>query len=82
MKRKQERGWGGPDPNEVTAELPEADLVSFRVGEFGALLVEAGVVGSLLWEAERKVQSTFNYKLEPKASRLKHVRGDEGTKAD
>lgn len=65
----------------MTPELPESDLVSFRVGEFAGLLVEAAVMGCLFWEAERKVQDDFAYALEPKAARAAHASGisEEGS---
>lgn len=61
------------DPSETTPELPEADLVTFRVGEFAGLLIEAAVMGCLVWDAERKVQKDFGYALEPKAARAEHA---------
>ena len=64
------------EESDTKPELPEADLVTFQVGEFAGLLVEAAVVGCLLWEAEKKVQGEFGYPLEPKASRAQHATGD------
>lgn len=61
------------DPSETTPELPEADLVTFRVGEFAALLIEAAVLGCLVRDAEHKVQHDYGYALEPKAARAEHT---------
>jgi len=80
-RQKQERGWQ-VDASQATPELPEADLVTFSVGQFGGLLVEAAVVGCLLWETERKVQEDFEYKLEPKAARQQHAGGVETAEED
>lgn len=66
------------DPSETTPELPEADLVTFRVGEFAGLLIEAAVMGCLVWDAERKVQVDFGYALEPKAARAAHASNADG----
>lgn len=66
------------DPSETTPELPEADLVTFQVGEFAGLLIEAAVMGCLFWEAEKKVQSEFGYPLESKAARAQHVEATSG----
>lgn len=71
-RRKQDRGWQ-VDAQDTAPGLPEADLVLFCVGEFGALLVEAAVLGCLIWEAERRVQHEFGYRLEAKATRQQHA---------
>jgi hypothetical protein len=72
-KRKAARGWdAGAAPT-----LPEADLVTFKVGGFGALLVEAAIMGCLLLDSERRVEE-LGYALESKADRAKHLNhGDE-----
>lgn len=57
----------------MTPELPEADLVTFQVGEFARLLIEAAVMGCLIWEAEKKVQGDFGYSLEAKETRMQHA---------
>ena len=75
-KRKAARGWD-PGAADAAPKLPEADLVTFKVGGFGALLVEAAVVGCLLWESERRVEK-MGYSLESRAERAKHLgRGGE-----
>ena len=66
------------DPSETTPELPEADLVTFRVGEFAGLLIEAAVMGCLVWDAEHKVQRDFGYALEPKSTRAAHTGNTDG----
>ncbi|GBF90116.1 hypothetical protein Rsub_03249 [Raphidocelis subcapitata] len=73
-KRKQERGWN-VDASEATPVLPEADLVAFSVGGFSSLLVEAAVLGCLLWDVERRVQNEFGYALESRSAREEHVGG-------
>jgi hypothetical protein len=79
-RSKQERGWQ-VDASKAAPELPEADLVTFSVGEFGGLLVEAAVIGSLLWEVERTVQEDYSYKLGPKAARQQQAESDEDSTA-
>ncbi|KAI8464230.1 MAG: hypothetical protein J3K34DRAFT_441173 [Monoraphidium minutum] len=76
-RRKADRGWG-VGAGDVTLELPEADLVQFGVGPFGALLVEAAVLGVLLWEAEARVQGEFGYAMVGKAARAEHAAGGGG----
>jgi hypothetical protein len=80
-RRKADRGWP-VSASEATPELPEADLVSFGAGPFGALLVEAAVIGCLLCDAERAVEDGFGYRLAPKATRQQQTGGsqtDSGT---
>lgn len=69
------------DLSETAPELPEADLVTFRVGEFAGLLIEAAVMGCLFWDGERKVQDEFGYALEPKAARAAFASDADGETA-
>jgi hypothetical protein len=79
-RRKQDRGWR-VDDTETTPDLPEADMVEFGVGPFGALLVEAAVIGCLLWDTEQMVQDEFGYRLEGKLARQEHVGGAHSSDA-
>jgi hypothetical protein len=78
-KRKQERGWN-VNESEAAPLLPEADLVAFSVGGFSSLLVEAAVLGCLLWHVEQRVQKEFGYALESRSAREEHNDGSD-TKA-
>lgn len=84
--RKAARGWGpkgsdaGQDGGASGGVLPPADLVTFKAGEFGALLVEAAVVGCLLRDAEGRVSRDWGYALAPKAKRTRDLgSGDSGS---
>lgn len=60
---KQARGWQPAQPNAKDL-LPEPDLISVRLSTLKQLLLDAAVLGCMLWESEKAVQET-GYPLQP-----------------
>ncbi|KAF8060476.1 hypothetical protein HT031_004652 [Scenedesmus sp. PABB004] len=64
------RGWSGEGP--PPGSLPDADLVSFELGLFRRLLLEAAVFGAVLHGVEVELEAAHGYALSSRAEREAH----------
>lgn len=56
---KQARGWSG----DAADGLPDADLITFELGLFQRMLLEAAVFGAVLHGVEAHVERAYSYQL-------------------
>ncbi|WIA35179.1 hypothetical protein OEZ86_003645 [Tetradesmus obliquus] len=57
----------------LEGSLPDANLVSFELGLFRRLLLEAAVYGALLFGVEQQVERQYSYKLSCRREREAHA---------
>jgi hypothetical protein len=57
----------------LEGSLPDADLVSFELGLFRRLLLEAAVYGAVLFGVEQQVEQQYAYKLACRREREAHA---------
>jgi hypothetical protein len=57
----------------LEGSLPDANLVSFELGLFRRLLLEAAVYGAVLFGVEQNVEQQYGYKLACRREREAHA---------